>query len=177
MDKSNFVIVGAVSKPHGLKGEICVKSYTDSPFLFQELKRIYLRLPDRFPKRYTVESVRFNRDRPLLSLQEIRGRDQARDLAGAEVLIRRKDLPEQDANEVMIADLVGLEVFRPDGRSLGSIQEVQVHSGQEIWVISGAKGEEILLPAVDQFVLEIDVRAGRAVVEPPPGLIELYTNP
>ena len=129
MDKSNFVIVGAVSKPHGLKGEICVKSYTDSPFLFQDLTRIYLRLPGRFPKRYTVENVRFNRERPLLTLGEIKGRDQAKELARAEVLIRRKDFPEPEEDEVMIADLVGLEVFRANEQWLGIIQVVHLYLG------------------------------------------------
>lgn len=173
MDNSNFVIVGQVVKPHGLKGEICVTPYTDSPLLFETLNRIYLRVPGRFPKRYTIENVRYNREKPLLSLQEVSGRDQAKELGRAEILLRRKDLPEQDTAQILIRDLVGVEVFEANGQSLGLIQEVRVHAGQEIWVIAGPNKQEILFPVVDQFLLDIDVQARWAIVDPPPGLLEL----
>ena len=174
MEIPGFMTVGRVVKPHGLKGELCVMHYTDSPFLFQELKRIYCRLPGKNPRRLTVESVRLHQEKPLVLFREINGRDQAEVLRGAELMIRRKDLPEEDPDAIMITDLTGLQVLRRDGLLLGVIQEVQMHAGQEIWVIAHPSGSEILIPAVDEFILDIDLDSGQARIDPPPGLLELY---
>ncbi len=148
--------------------------YTDSPFLFQELKRIYLRLPGGRPKRFTVESVRLHQEKPLIFFQEIGGRDQAEGFRGAELMIRRKDLPEEDQSAILVDDLRGLNVIRSDGLYLGAIQEVQDHAGQEIWVIAHPGGREILFPAVDQYILDLDLESRQARIDPPPGLLELY---
>ena len=174
MLKSSLMTLGKIVKPHGLQGELCVTHYTDSPFLFEDLQRLFLRLPGGRPRRYTVTGVRYNRDRPLISFREIQGRDQAERLRGAEVLARRRDLPDEDPEAFMIADLQGLQIYRDDGLFLGDLREVQSHAGQEIWVIAHPEGNEILFPAVDPFVLEIDLQAGLARIDPPPGLLDLY---
>jgi len=174
MDLSGFMTVGRVVKPHGLKGELCVMHYTDSPFLFQEFKRVYLCFPGGKPRRFTVENVRFHQGRPLIVFREIGGRDQAETFRGAELMIRRRDLPEEDRESIGIADLLGLHILREDGLSLGVIQEIQVHAGQEIWVIAHPGGREILFPAVPEFILDIDPATGQARIDPPPGLLELY---
>ena len=174
MLKSSLMTLGKIVKPHGLQGELCVNPYTDSPFLFEGLQRLYLCLPGGRPRRYTVAGVRFNRDRPLISFLEIRGRDQAESLRGAEVMARRRDLPDEDPEAILIVDLQGLQVYRSDGLFLGRLREVQSHAGQEVWVIDHPEGHEILFPAADPFVLEVDLGTGLVRIDPPPGLLELY---
>lgn len=176
MDTSRFMVVGKVLKAHGLKGELCVQHYTDSPLLFHDFQKVYLSFPGRKAKSYPVANVRFNREKPLLLLHGIQGRDQAQDCRQAEIWIRRKDLPGYDPDVVLIEDLTGLMVYGSDECFLGTIRAIHNYKGQEIWVIVHPLGAEILFPAVDQFVLELNVQEGFATIAPPPGLLELYTS-
>ena len=174
-DKSNFLTIGKVGRAHGLKGELRVISYADSPFIFDELSRIYLKKSAwPHPRKFTISSARLTHNEIYLYLQGVQGRDAVKELQGAELWIRLKDLPEKADEEIYLFELIGFSVFLPDNSLLGHISGVQGQSAQEIWVITDKQGREILFPAVDEFVLEVDVQKKSVQIDPPDGLIELY---
>ncbi len=172
-----LVELGRVQKPHGLKGELCIELYADSPFLFEGIKRVYLQLPGKKPKPCELLEWRPHQGRALILVDRCQGRDQAEAWRGAEVLARERDLPEPDEDEVSPEELIGLPVVHANGTRVGTLADIQDVAGQELWFIHDDEGREILLPAVEEFVLDIDLDEGVIVIDPPEGLLELYQNP
>ncbi len=179
----DLVAVGQVIKPHGVKGECCVQSYADSLVLFDSLRSVRLAAPGADPahgRTARIKACRPHQGRLLVTFEGVADRDAADALRGLELAVPVADLPAPDEDEIWLMDLPGLEVRLPGGEVLGRIERVDTPAGpeigQEIWVID-AGGREVLLPAVPEFVLDIDLDAGVAVVDPPPGLLDIYLGP
>ncbi len=175
MYQSEFIVLGKVIKAHGLKGEIGVQSYADSPLLYARLKRIYLQLPGCSHLRpYFISSYREHNRLVLLQLESILTRSQAKSCLGLQVYVRKRDLPRKDPQEVYLQELAGFDVFLPSGVRIGTIQQASRQMGQELWSIQDQAGQEVLFPAAEPFVHSLDLENKTAVIEPPPGLLEIY---
>ncbi len=170
--RSRFLVLGKVRKPHGLKGDLSVVSYAESPLIFKRVRRIFLELEDSPPIPFEIIRYREHGKYILLRLRNILTRDEAESWRGAEVLILRTDIPVEEG-EVFFVDLIGCRVYLPDGIEVGKIKEVKKYP-QEIWEIEDKEGHEILFPAEDEFVERLDVEEGEVVIAPPPGLLEIY---
>lgn len=151
-----------------------MEMYADSPLIFEGVSRVYLQLSGKKPRPCVLESWRAHQGKALLVVDRSVGRDQAEAWRGAEVLVREKDLPPLEDGEYRPEDLLEMPVFDSHGELIGMLDDIQDIAGQEIWFIKDSRGNEILLPAVDAFVLEIDFDAERITVDPPDGLLELY---
>lgn len=171
-DKS-FVTVGKVVKPHGIRGEFSMLSYADSPLLFDELDAVYLSFGKGRPRRFVVSKWRKHKGMILMTLESVADRNRAEELRGAEVLARTKDLPDTDEDEVYLYELEGLRVELQDGTEVGILSGFIETPQQETWSITMPNGKELLLPAVPEFVLDIDLDAERIVIDPPDGLLDV----
>lgn len=174
LDPVRLVELGRVQKPHGLKGELCIELYADSPSLFEDLSRVYLQLPGKKPKPCVLESWRAHQGRVLVQVDRSQGRDQAEQWRGAELLARERDLPFEDHDGIGPEDLIGLAVVGKDGKPVGILDDVRDVAGQELWFIRDEADNEILLPAVEEFVLDIDLESEVITIDPPDGLLDLY---
>jgi 16S rRNA processing protein RimM len=174
MSTTRLVTVGRVVRPHGLKGELRIESYADSPFLFDELPVLYLQHEGGRPLRCHVQSWRTYKKGLLLFLKEITGLDQAEPWKGASILAKYSDLEMGSSEEIFYQDLIGRTVRLENGHLLGRIARIQNHAGQEVWSIEDDQGREILFPAAEQFILRLEKRGSEVVVDPPQGLLELY---
>lgn len=168
-----LVQLGRVLKPHGLKGELCVEVYADSPFIFEGLKRIYLQFPGKNARACVLSAWRPHQDRALIFVDRCLGRDQAEAWRGAEVWARARDLPGLDDGPIP-EDVLGLPVFLVSGEEVGIVGDIQDVAGQELWFIYDAQENEILIPGVDDIIVNIDWEQKRILINPPPGLLELY---
>lgn len=169
-----LVIVGAVVKPHGIRGELCIDSHADSPLLFERVGRVFLRRGKAPAREFAVRASRVHQDRVLLTLEGVADRDAAEALRGFDLSVAATDLPEPEDHGLYLHELEGLAVRLPDGTPLGTLEGFLFAAGQETWSIRHPSGREILLPADPAFVRDIDLDAGVAVVEPPEGLLDLY---
>ncbi|WP_432738426.1 ribosome maturation factor RimM [Maridesulfovibrio sp. FT414] len=169
-----MLVVAEVVKPHGLRGEVCIESHADSPFLFDEVPCLYLAKKGQKPRRFVVRSFRTHKGRVLLTFEGIDGRDQAEILRGMEIMVREADLPQADDDEVYMYELEGMSVELEDGTVVGTISNFILAPGQETWVITSTAGKEILFPAVEEFVLSVDLDTEKVVIEPPEGLLDIY---
>jgi 16S rRNA processing protein RimM len=169
-----LVAVGVVVKPHGVRGELCVESRAESPTLFEDAGRVFLRRGKGPAREYAVAGARTHQDRVLLTLAGVAGRDAAEALRGSELCVAAADLPEPGDDGVYLHELEGLAILSEDGAALGVLEGFLLAAGQETWVIRHPSGREILLPADPQFVLDIDLTARTARVKPPEGLLDLY---
>lgn len=173
MSDDTFIEIGLVGRPHGLRGEVGVDFWADSPDLLRGT--LWLRPGRGAPRPHTVAAVRRHQGRPLVLFEGIADRSAAETLRGMHVLVPKDRLPEPGEDEVYLHELLGLRVLLNDtGTVLGTLDDVQMPGGQEVWSIRTADGKEVLLPAVEEFVASIDLDTREVRITPPPGLVELY---
>ena len=150
--------------PHGLHGEVKVEPLTDHPQRFQ--RGATLQAGDRT---YTVLSARMHQKALLLQIEGIDTRTQAEALRDLLFEVPETELPALGEGEYYRYKLIGIEVVDGQGLSLGRIEEVLETGANDVYAVRNEEGE-LLLPAIDSVIREVDVPTGRMVVEVPSGL-------
>jgi 16S rRNA processing protein RimM len=168
----DLVLLGEVTKPHGIRGEVCVKCHADSPDVLLRLRSVLLARPGERPRSVRLAGLRQHKASLLVRFPGVEDRNAAEELRGCQILARTADLPALEPDEVYLHQVEGLAAHLPDGGRLGVVEAADASSGQELWRIRSEGGREVLLPAA--FVTALDLDAGTATVDPPPGLLELY---
>jgi len=143
---------------------------TGYPERVAELPAVYVGSERR---RYAVKGARPHKGRLLLHLEGIEDRDAAETLRGQLVEVRIEDAVPLEADEYYEFQLLGLQVQTEEGKALGELVEILDTSGaNDVYVVHGLHGE-ILLPATEEVIREVDVDAGRLTVRLLPGLVDL----
>ena len=174
MTETHFIEIGLIVKPHGLRGEVCVEYFADSPFLLKNT--VWLQKGTSRPVEHKVVSTRVHKERQLLTIDTCNNRNCAEELRNVKVLVPEDELPELSEDEVYIHQLQGMTVKTEDGKELGCITDFQFNLGAEVWVISTPDKKEVLFPATEEFVSSIDLDEKTITIAPPPGLLELYLS-
>lgn len=169
---SRLVQIGVIGAPHGVRGEVRVKSFTADPLA---LKR-YRPLTDGAGARgFAVEAARHLKDDMLVvRFKGAATREAAEALTGVGLFTPRDALPQSaDEDEFYYADLVGLSAERPDGSSLGEIVALQNFGADDLLEIRLAgRTRTVYLPFTKAVVPLVDVAGGRVVVDPPDGVLD-----
>lgn len=168
-----LVVIGEVTRPHGLRGEMRVIPHTDRPERFDGLAECVLW--DQASDARAVHRIAGTRrqgDAILLSLAGCDSVDAAAALVGRLVALPREQALPVPEGHVYPWQLIGCRVETEDGRPVGEVTGIEPAPAQDLWVVRGA-GREHLIPAVAEIVLEVDVSARRVVIRPPEGLLEL----
>ena len=145
--------------PRGLRGELAVTALTDFPKRFQPGAALWAA-----GVRYTVRRARPHRGALLLELDGIDSREQAAPLRGLLLEVPEHELAPLADGQYYRFQVLGMQVVDPAGRSLGCIEEVLDTGANDVYIVRSAEGE-LLLPAIDEVVKEIDVEGRRMVVE------------
>ena len=159
--------VGYVARVHGLGGELAVKTFDPESEALDAVRRLIVRLRSGEEREVQVVSTRPMTGAVLVSLRGVRTRSAAEPFKGATVLVHREDLPPPVEGEWFQGDLVGLEARTPEGVPLGRVTEIWNSGPVPNLVIQGSGPEPLVVPFVDEFVPEVDTRAGVLVVRPP----------
>ena len=167
------LVVGRVARAHGITGEVAVDVRTDSPDLrFAPGVQVETDPPDRGP--LTVRRTRWHSGRLLVVFDEVGDRSAAEALRGTLLVADSSTSPDGgDPDDFWDHELVGLAAVTVDGTALGTVEEILHPPGPDLLVIRGGDGREVLVPFVHAIVPQVDVAAGRLVVDPPEGLLEL----
>ena len=168
-----YLAVGLIVGAHGLRGELKVEILTDDPHRFGQLLQVYLGPEGVEPQPWSLISYRLHKGRALLQLQDCRDRDAAQSLRGYLVQVPIHEAIPLEEDQYFEHQILGIEVFTKSGERLGSVGEI-IHTGaNEVYVVYDARpgGREVLIPAIAGVVLEVDLGAGRLVVELPDGLV------
>ena len=167
-----FLVIGRLTRPHGIRGEMSAAVHTQLPERFTWLERVFLaRDPaDPAPQMLPIRSVRFHKGNVLLRLGDYESRDDLEVLRGMWLLVPADEAIPLDVDEVFHFNLEGLEVVTDEGESLGTLIEVLETGANEVFVIQGDRGE-ILLPNIAEVVLKVDLDKGKMIVRLLPGLL------
>lgn len=171
-----YRLMGSVTRPHGVRGEVKVRPETDDPARFGELESVYLGEDEATLVRYTVTRVRFqpmgSGTAVILSLDGVTDREGAERLAGKPVLADEADLPPLADDEFYLGDLVGIAASGIDGERLGVVRDVLELPAQPVLVIERPDGSRVMVPFVDEFVEAVDPGEGLLVLRPVDGLLD-----
>lgn len=161
------VLVGVIVAAHGVQGEVKLNPLMENPATLAKLPAVVLRFADGREERRRVTSARMNRQQALLTLAGVPDRNAADVLRGVEIFIRRDQLPALPPDTYYENQLLGLHVVTDAGRDLGKIERVLFGpaSANDVYETPVA-----LIPAVGEFVLSVDLAAGRVTVRDVPGL-------
>jgi len=152
--KLQFIEAGEIVTTHGVKGEVKVLPWLDSPEDLCDFERCRIGGVE-----YTIESCRVQKTCNLLKLSEIDTMEEAQAMRGKIIELYREDI---DDEIIFAAELIGMEVFC-DGEQIGVIREVLDYPGNSVYVVKGQY--EYMIPAVKQFILSTDMENNRMQVK------------
>jgi len=163
------VLVGTIARAHGLTGEVVVDSWSDAPDRFAPGSTMTARLPSGATARLVVESSRPFQNRLLVRFAGIATRSEAEALRAADLTVERREVQPHPEGLRYRFELVGLAVRTRAGEPLGTIADVFSTGSNDVYVVRGSRGE-LLLPALPEVIVEVDVTGGTVTVAPPAGL-------
>jgi 16S rRNA processing protein RimM len=167
------IAVGQIARPHGVRGEVTVAVRTDEPDVrFMPGATLATEPPERGP--LTVVATRWHSGRLLIMFEGVRDRNAAEDLRGTLLVLDSAEIPAPaEPDEFYDHQLIGLAVVSAAGHPVGEVTDV-LHHGQDLLVVRRGPGPagEVLVPFVSAIVTDVDVPAGRLVIDPPPGLLD-----
>jgi len=163
-----FIAIGRILRPHGVRGEVVVEVWTDFPQRFDTIQTVYLG-NEIEAEAWQVADTRWHKDRVLLKLQGCDNRTAAERLRGLLVQIPIEEAMPLPEGEYYPHQLVGLDVVTVEGENLGRLSDVLFTNANEVYVVVGPRGQ-ILLPAIAEVILKVDLQAGQMVVRLMEGL-------
>lgn len=157
--------IGVITRPHGVLGEMKVYPVTDDIKRFKGMKEILMGPPEGQKgdlSTVKVEGVRFQKNMVLLKLSGIESPEEARKLSQYQLYVKREDAIPLSDGEYYVSDLLGLSVLSEKGEKLGILKDVLKTAANDVYVVKGER--EILVPAVKEYVLSIDLPKGEMTV-------------
>lgn len=150
-----FLQVGVISSTHGIRGEVKVFPTTDDPSRFKKLKKVLL---DTEKERIELEvqSVKFFKQFVIVKFRGIDNINDIEKYKGKGLLVPREDAVRLERDEYYIADLIGMEVYTDEGR-FGVLKDVIETGANEVYIIDSDEHGEVLVPAIRQCILDVDI--------------------
>lgn len=171
MNHPLFTEIGKVQRTHGVNGEVQVNWSND--FYPEEhiLESVFLQI-EGIPIPFFIKSIRSKgRELSLIQFDEVDSIDQASELVGLKIFAEVKGV--ENDNELYLNDLVGFAIITSKGVTLGVIDEFQDFSGNLVFQVINSAGNELLIPAVPEFIVEIDEETKTIIMELPEGIADL----
>jgi 16S rRNA processing protein RimM len=160
------VTVGRITKAHGVHGEVAVENRSDNPDRWSPGSVVFH--PDG--RSFTIRTVRPHGPRLLVTFEEIDDRTAAQRLVGTTLEVPESWLPPLPDGSWWSYEATGCVVRTESGRVLGTVAEVLAYPAQDLWRVVRDEGAETLIPAVDAFIVSVDLERREAVVRDVPGL-------
>lgn len=160
------VVVGHVTRAHGIKGEVAVEIRSDEPTRFAAGATILT----QSGRSLEIERSQPHGRRLLVKFAGVEDRTGAEALRGTVLVVPESWLPELPTGEYWPFQLEGCEVVTESGRSLGLVSDVIPNPANDLWVAVDGTGTETLVPAIRDVIVEVDIEAKRIVVRDVPGL-------
>lgn len=183
--KEQFLRIGVITQPHGIKGEVKVFPTTDSPERFLEVENVILRT-EKGDTETQVTGVKFFKNLAIVHFSCFQTPEEAAKFRKADVMIRREDAQPLEEGEYYIADLLGCRVLLDEeslslldpekgpqlseGNCLGTVKDVLQTGANDVYVVRNG-GKELLIPVIKDCIRKVDIEGGEILVHLLPGLI------
>lgn len=164
--------VGKIVNTHGLKGEVKIVTWTDSPDVFEALEYVWAEKKHEEIK-LTVKSVKYQKNNIIVKFLEIDSIEEAEKYKNCILKADREMLGELPEGVYYIADLIGCEVYDENGKMLGNISDVFNTGANDIYAVSAPQRKDLLIPVTDETILDVNIDDKKVTVHLLEGLDEL----
>lgn len=163
--------VGVIISPHALRGDVRVFPTTDDPRRFKKNLELLLDTGKELIK-VKVERVRFHKQFAIIKFEGLDTIEDVERYRKKDLFVTREQAVPLRKNEYFIADLIGIKVFNEDDSDLGIIKDVIITGANDVYAIELKDGTELLIPAIRECILNVDMEAGTMKVHLLPGLMD-----
>lgn len=163
--------VGVITQTHGVHGEVKVFPTTDDPERFLDLEYVFLDT-GREKKKLAIQSVKFFKQFVILKFKGINNINDIEKYKRCALLVDRENAVELEEDEYFIADMIGMEVLTEDGEIFGTLKDVIETGANDVYIINSKKHGEVLVPAIKECILDVNVKEGKMLVHLMDGLID-----
>lgn len=164
--------VGIIASTHGVRGEVKVYPTTDDPRRFRRLKEVVLDT-GKEKMNLEIEGVKFFKQFVILKFKGLDNINDIEKYRQKSLYVTRKNAVRLQRDEYFIADLIGLKVQDEDGKELGTVKDVIETGANDVYEVEMTDGKSLLLPAIKQCILNVDVENGTMQVHVLEGLLDL----
>ena len=166
MPRDGYRAIGLIERPRGLKGEIKARPLTDFPERFEPGARVFISGLSR-----TVARSNWQKGRVYLYIEGVADRDSAESLRGELIEIPEDERPRTNEAFWYIDEIEGLSVVSVGGDQMGTIREVLQTGANDVYIVDRGTRRDLLVPALRDVVVGVDVEAGTMTVDLPDGLL------
>lgn len=167
-----FLRVGVITTTHGVRGEVKVFPTTDNPERFEELKQVILDT-GRERRELPIAGVKYFKQFVILKFKGLDNVNDVERFRQAQLYVRREDAVPCEEDENYIADLIDMEVYTDQGEMLGILADVYETGANDVYVVLMKSGKELMLPAIKECILNVNVEENRMTVHVLDGLMDL----
>lgn len=161
------LVVGRVARPHGVRGTLVVEPGSKVIESLQPGSIVYLGDHERA---FTIENIRPHHQRFLITLDGIADRDEAELYRDLDVKLSFQDSDPLEEHEYYYWQILGMQVITEDGEKLGELVDIIETGANDVYLVRDEEGKELLLPAIGDVILEVDLESGLLTVQLLPGL-------
>ena len=162
--------VGVITTTHGVRGEVKVYPTTDEPERFLELDYVLLDT-GRELRKLEIKNVKFFKNLVILKFKGVNNINDIEKYKGRDLWIPREEGQELEEDEYYIADLLGMSVVLENGQEFGTLKDVMETGANDVYIIDSAEHGEVLLPAIKECILDVDLEKNVMTIHLMKGLI------
>ena len=170
MRKNDYLQVGVITSTHGIRGEVKVFPTTDDPNRFKSLKKLVLDTGKTYLP-LEIEGVKFFKQFVILKFKGIDNINDIEKYKKMPLLVRREDAVELEEDEYFMADMIGMEVVTEDGKRFGELKDIMETGANDVYVVESDVHGEVLIPAIKECILDVDVENDKMTIRLMNGLI------
>jgi 16S rRNA processing protein RimM len=173
-EQPQYVTIGEILKPCGIRGEVKVLPLTDIPGRFEQVPQVRVTSASAPPTTLEITHVRYYKHFVYLHFQGRNTVEDVRGLRGSVLQVERSTVPELPEGEFYYFEIIGSVVYTNDARYLGTVTDILETGAHDVYVVHDAEHErEYLIPATEEIVQHIDRRERRLTIQPLEGLLDL----
>ncbi|OGP55812.1 MAG: 16S rRNA processing protein RimM [Deltaproteobacteria bacterium RBG_13_52_11] len=168
----NLIVIGRISRPHGVKGEIRIEYFNpEDPHFFSRYQMIFIQGDQGSPQPYRPIKIRPHKHYILVTLEGIRNKEEAERLRGNLVLVDPAGLPPLEEDEYYWHEILGMRVVTEQGGDVGKITDILHTGSNDVYVVNKGK-KEFLIPAIKDVIIAVERDTRTMVIRPLKGLLE-----
>jgi len=160
INPDDYIFVGKIGKSLGRDGSLTIVPLTSFPERFANMKSFFLTKEKKTPYELTVEKIDINESRITVKFKEISSEEKAKELTGYRITVHKKERFKLPEDNYYIEDLLQCEMYDQNDDLVGKMKDIIEQSSNDIYVVD-YKGKDVLIPAISQFIKEIDIENKR----------------
>ena len=167
---TKYLEIGQIVNTFGIKGMVKVKPFTDNIERFSNLEKIYIKNKSGQTE-YKIQEVKYHKNMVLIKFEGIENPEQADLLRNSYLIVDRETAEPLEPGRYYIVDMIGLDVFTDDNEYLGKLEDIYNTGSNDIYVVKNELGKQVLLPAIEDVIKNIDMDNKKVIVHLIPGLV------